>query len=247
MEENASCQYLDWDSEFFGLRIGRIKVNRLTPETVESVMKWCHSQDIDCLYFLADTEDPNTVRLAENHQFHMLDVRIIFEKRLDVLPEIEKETGEAEIRFSKSEDIPALKAIARASHHDSRFYYDSNFPRSLCDALYETWIEKSCQGWADGVLVADFQGQPVGYLSCHLDRDREGRIGLFAVSAEVQGKGVSENLIYRSLHWFAEQSMNDVSVVTQGRNIKAQRLYQRCGFLTRSIRLWYHRWFPRKG
>jgi hypothetical protein len=38
-----------------------------------------------------------------------------------------------------------------------------------------------------------------------------------------------------------------VNVVTQGRNSKAQRLYERCGFLTRSVQLWYHRWFMPRG
>jgi len=35
-------------------------------------------------------------------------------------------------------------------------------------------------------------------------------------------------------------------VVTQGRNLAAQRLYQRNGFVTASLQLWYHRWFPRE-
>jgi hypothetical protein len=34
-----------------------------------------------------------------------------------------------------------------------------------------------------------------------------------------------------------------LTVATQARNIAAQRLYQRAGFLTSSVRVWYHRWF----
>ena len=30
-----------------------------------------------------------------------------------------------------------------------------------------------------------------------------------------------------------------------GRNLAAQRLYQRSGFVTASLQLWYHRWFLR--
>jgi hypothetical protein len=31
--------------------------------------------------------------------------------------------------------------------------------------------------------------------------------------------------------------------VTQGRNLAAQRLYQRTGFLIRDLQLWYHKWY----
>jgi hypothetical protein len=37
--------------------------------------------------------------------------------------------------------------------------------------------------------------------------------------------------------------MGMVKTVTQGRNIPAQRTYQRCGFQTAAVQLWYHRWF----
>jgi hypothetical protein len=33
-------------------------------------------------------------------------------------------------------------------------------------------------------------------------------------------------------------------VVTQGNNLAAQRLYQTCGFLSRDLQLWYHKWYP---
>jgi len=41
----------------------------------------------------------------------------------------------------------------------------------------------------------------------------------------------------------ARQQIDKVSVVTQGHNLAAQRLYQRCGFLTHSIKFYYHKWF----
>jgi hypothetical protein len=34
-----------------------------------------------------------------------------------------------------------------------------------------------------------------------------------------------------------------VSVITQGRNYGAQRLYQQAGFLPDKMEIYYHRWF----
>jgi dTDP-4-amino-4,6-dideoxy-D-galactose acyltransferase len=47
--------------------------------------------------------------------------------------------------------------------------------------------------------------------------------------------------------FFLAQGVTEVTVVTQGRNIEAQRLYQKCGFLSRAIYYWYHKWFPTPG
>lgn len=246
MEANSLCQYLDWDSDFFGCRIARITVNRLSQEDMEHVMIWCNSHAIDCLYFLADTGDAGTVRLAEDNEFRLVDIRVTLERQLDDMPVVGDGVTQSIIRLCTPEDVSALRAIARVSHRDSRFYYDSNFPTSLCDALYETWIEKSCNGYADAVLVAELQGRPVGYISCHLVDQVQGQIGLFGVSADSQGKGLGSMLVKGSLHWFAAHGRIQVTVVTQGRNCRAQRLYQRCGFLTRSVQLWYHRWFAKE-
>lgn len=243
MKTTDICQYLEWDSDFFGRRIARLMTNRLSTKTVEQVLHWCEANKIEGLYFLADTNDKRTVELAETHEFRLMDIRLTLERQIDDLSVIQKKANHKEIRPSKPEDIPILRAIAKVSHHDSRFYYDLNFPRSLCDNLYESWIEKSCNGYADVVLVAEVQSRPVGYISCHLLKQSDGRIGLVGVDVKTQGKGVGRKLVDKSLAWFAEHDVKRVEVVTQGRNYRAQRLYQRAGFVTKSVQLWYHRWF----
>ena len=50
---------------------------------------------------------------------------------------------------------------------------------------------------------------------------------------------------WRPLTGSGLQGAQAVTVVTQGRNRAAQRLYQQCGFLSRDLQLWYHKWYPR--
>jgi dTDP-4-amino-4,6-dideoxy-D-galactose acyltransferase len=243
MPENL-CDYLDWDSEFFGHRIARVASNRLTKESLEGVFRWCRENSIECLYFLADAADKRSATLAADNGFRFVDVRVTYEKSL----EVEEDLGEkaSEIRLSVPQDIPALSEIASLSHHDSRFYFDPGFSEAACDRLYATWIEKSCRGYSEAVLVAEIEGQAVGYISLHLNQENKGQIGLVGVDSQARGHGLGKKLINESLRWFASQGVRRVTVITQGRNLAAQRIYLKSGFLPTLVEVWYHRWFRKE-
>jgi dTDP-4-amino-4,6-dideoxy-D-galactose acyltransferase len=232
------CSYLDWDSKFFKRRIARLNLHRLDDEIVREALQWCRDNRIDCLYFLARTGDLETSRLAEANGFQAVDVRVTYER------DVAGDGGLAPttVRLMREADLNALKAIARAAHHDSRFYSDEHFDRSQCDLLYETWIENSFRGFAQAVLVAECDGAPAAYLTCHY-KDQESQIGLIGVSADHQGKGLGSMLVQSFVAWSRAQGATRAKVVTQGRNVNANRLYQKHGFLLASQQIWYHRWF----
>lgn len=240
---NSFCQYLDWDSNFFGVRIARLTTSRLTDEIIDNTRQWCTANHIDCLYFLADAADAATIRLAEDNHFRFVDIRMTFEKPITNDLAAKERMTKSKIRQVIPEDIPALRQIAKTSYRGTRFYNDTKFLTDLSDTLYETWIEKSCNGYADAVFVAEIHGEPAGYISCHLSDPSTGQIGLIAVDEKRRGLQLGQELITEALHWFAAQDITNVTVVTQGQNHLALRLYQRCGFLTSSVQLWYHRWF----
>ena len=234
------CTHLAWDSEFFGLRIARLNCSRLDEATVAAALGWCAAQRVDCLYFLADSEHAKTLSLAEHHGFQLTDIRMTFEQN-PVSP-ASRTDDSGSIRMAREDDLPALREIAGRTHRDTRFYFDPHFDRAKCDRLYETWIENSYRGYAQAVLVAEAENVPAAYLTCHR-KGSETQIGLLGVSQAHQGKGFGTQLVTRFLDWSYEQKATRASVVTQGRNLAAQRLYQRNGFVTASVQLWYHRWF----
>lgn len=248
-EMDPPCEFLAWDSAFFGCRIARVVGHRLTPARMTYVHRWCMKHQIDCLYFLADSDQDETVVQAERNDFHLVDVRITLVLRGpeevpvtttgSILP------AGTQLRVARTTDIAFLETIARTAHSDTRFYYDHHFPRDRCSDLYATWIRRSCEDFADQVLVAEYDGRVSGYITCSCSPDDKtlGYIGLVGVDARARGIGLGPALVKNSLHWFAERGVAEVRVVTQGRNTTAQRLYQRCGFLAHAIGLWYHKWF----
>lgn len=240
------CQYLDWDSNFFGIRIARVIPEVIDETHFHYIQHYCEQNQIDCLYFLGDISDHTSIRLAEKNNFELVDIRKTFENRRLGCASSSQANTVGETHNWTEADIVSLREIAKISYRDTRFYFDNHFSVAKADELYATWIEKSCRGYADKVLVAKINKQVAGYISCHLISKLEGQIGLIGVHPDFRGKGLGTTLVSKAHQWFVENKVENVRVVTQGRNIQAQRLYEKCGFLTKSVQIWYHRWFDWK-
>jgi dTDP-4-amino-4,6-dideoxy-D-galactose acyltransferase len=248
MNTSPVCELLPWDTKFFRCRIARVCGNTLRPELAAQIEGWRRSNQVRGLYFLARADDPATIQTAERHGFGLVDIRVTFEQELTNLHALASADPAVDFRIrpAQPDDLPGLQAMARMGHMETRFFSDSHFPRQRAEDLYSTWITLEVQGRAQTVLVtASAANQPLGYISCHLDQvRREGQIGLVGVSPALRGKGIGKNLILTAINWFKSQGAHRVTVVTQGNNHAAQRLYQRCGFVSQDLQIWYHKWYP---
>ena len=232
------CEALEWDSAFFGISIARCNATQVNPARRAAILEWCTTHRIDCLYCLVAADDPETVHALEDAKFRFMDVRVTLTRTLPS-PSAGGANG---TRHATHADIDALRTIARTAHRDTRFYADPNFNPDRCDELYATWIARSCQGYANRVIVVDRDSVPVGYVSLHID-ESDARIGLLGVHAEWRRQGVGRELLNAAFFSLAGEGVTQLSVVTPGRNIAAQALYQDAGFRTAHTALWYHRWF----
>jgi GNAT superfamily N-acetyltransferase len=234
------CRILEWDSEFFGLTIARVDPAALV-DNGRGIVAWCDTA-VDCSYLLADVADQPAIDAAHAHGFQLIDVRLTLEMPLAGRDRFEV-PARASVRPAAAGDLQPLQTIARVSHRDTRFYIDGRFDRSRCDAMYEVWITKSCNGWADHVVVAEVDDAAAGYLTCHR-HGAAGEIGLVGVAAGHRGAGLGTAMTRAALGWFQDHGVSTVSVVTQARNAAALRLYQQAGFAVRDIELSFHRWCP---
>lgn len=246
MDCPENCEVLDWDTAFFGFRVARVQRDTLTQEKLSEIDAWSRYNDIRLLYFLARSDDAVTTRIAEYAGFHLVDVRMTFVVNISSPIFVNNTSPDCfvVVRQALAGDAKILEGIACESHKESRFFFDKNIPLHLSKSLYETWIKKSCEGYADAVLVAELNNKPIGYISCHLYEEHGiGSVGLIGVSKTERGIGIGPVLLKSALEWFEDRGISEITVVTQGRNIAAQRLYQRFGFLTKDVQLWYHKWY----
>ena len=241
---DAPATFLPWDTEHFGCRIARANIRQLDTASWRRLEGWRREQSIDCLYFLTSAADQDTIFELQRRRFDFLDIRMTLEKKLQ--PPQPKPADEFFLfREAHEKDVSQLLGMSRDKFNFTRFYADRCFDNGLAAQMYEIWLNKSLtMGFADRVLVAEFENQVVGFVVCHLNRPLgEGNIGLVLIEESMQGRGLGGKMLQYAAHWFYARGMRKVSIVVQGKRIPVQRMCQRCGFVTRSVELWYHKWF----
>jgi dTDP-4-amino-4,6-dideoxy-D-galactose acyltransferase len=238
-------KFLAWDTDFFGVRIGRANVTSLDEASVTNISGQAESLDIACIYLLLDADDMASMRIAEAHGYRLVDIRVTLDRKLAPEAMIAPEPPAGIVlRSAEEKDLDVLQGVAESVYVQSRFYNDPHFSNERSAEMYGLWLSKSITtDFADGVRVADIEGKAVGYVTYHLDKqDNSAKIGLVGVAEEARGKQIGTLLLQDTLWQMAQANITAVQVVTQGSNIGAQRLYQRAGFLTRQTQLWYHKW-----
>lgn len=233
---------LDWDSEFFGREIGRARIGRLDASLAERLAYDARAAGLACVYFAAAADDFETVVAAEGLGCHLVDVRVVLERPADAAPP--PPLGDADFRIApgREADLPRLEAIAIDVARASRYAADPRFPREETERLYRTWIRNAWNGYVDAVLVAQGrEGEVLGFV-CPKMHGELCDLQLVGVASAQRQRKVGRGLVSAGITWGHENGASRLQVVTQGRNVPAQRLYQQLGFLTTEVKLFYHLW-----
>jgi len=84
---------------------------------------------------------------------------------------------------------------------------------------------------AEGIFVAEAEGEVVGYISTALDREAgKGRIPNLAVAASARGQGIGRALIGHALDYFRKEKLAYAVIETMDTNPIGQTLYPASGF-----------------
>jgi len=154
---------LSWDREFFRKRVAPFGGERLDCAQWTAVPAWCRREAIDCLYVVAPLDQAITRDITGEPGVVLADVRLTLAWQEGAGP-VGRADEEAPIyvRLGRVEEPPSLRSIAALAHKRSRFYQAPGFA-ARAPALFERRIERSFEGFADMVWVADEDRIPIGY------------------------------------------------------------------------------------
>lgn len=237
---------LAWDTKHFKKNIARVNCACLTPSIITYVNRVCAEKKIETIYYLADISDSTSSQLAELSEFHMKDIRVTMSRKIKEGRTRSKiKTGTWKISKAKKSDLNSMRKISRNAYTASRFYHDDAFSKPRVEDLYLKWMEQSVSTKEQFAYIARDSKSVAGYITCKVISDHKLEIVLVNVAETYRGQGVGELLMRTVVNKHLIAKGDEATIVTQGRNIAAQRLYQKCGFYTNMMQIWYHKTFSR--
>ena len=225
---------LQWDSDFFGLRIGRVDLQ--TKADAEQLLSRHKElkQQFDLLYIF----DANAVGFAADGA-RLVDEKILYSKPCEPRKQF------SEITFYQGTTPSAdLYRLALVSGGYSRFKLDERLPKGSYERLYNRWIENACPKEGTNKQILLFKDEhDVARGMITVDHQGElGHIGLVAVDTDVQHQGIGGKIMSTVDGYLFERGIKTLEVPTQKTNTDACRWYEKNGFAVESITPIYHWW-----
>lgn len=214
-------ELLEWDSNFFGYRIGKINhsyKNAFLPNDIEF-------SRFDLVYIFSDY-------ILET-KYNLVDIKVTFEK----ITEIKYFDNNINFFDSTLHSYSELLELAYLSGHDSRFLKDSFFGENAFKKLYKTWLDKSIESPDIDILVCIKDTKIIGFVTFKKGKDSS-NIELIAVTPEARGEGLGKKLIDAVEAKLKPNTL--LTVPTQETNIKACSFYLKSGFKIKNKIFIYH-------
>lgn len=225
---------LQWDSDFFRLRIGRADIL----STEDSLFLAARREELKQQFELLYVFDPNNIGFNVNGAL-LVDEKILYSKPC----EPRKQYNDISF-FKQATPSEDMYRLALVSGGYSRFKLDERLPQGSYERLYTRWIENACpkegtnkqiltyldtNSIAKGMITIDYQGEL-------------GHIGLVAVDTDCQHQGIGGKIMSTLDGYLFDLGVKTLEVPTQKANTDACRWYEKNGFTVQSRTQIYHWW-----
>jgi hypothetical protein len=221
---------------------------------LDQAVRWATSAGVEFLVGKPYTDDVVVVHALEKEGFLLVDTLLdyVYDARKYPLHSVPAPPMSLDIplRLAREADIEELKAVARAAfrNHFGRFHSDERISKDQALRVYEAWVESSCRGYADWVVVAEIEGRIAGYsiwkkpsLS---DQELSIQVGHYSIAAthpDYAGRGLFTLLTYRGME-LLDGMADCIEGPTHINNYPVQRGYAKLLWRICDARHSFHKW-----
>ena len=231
-----NINYVEWDSNAFGYKIGEICDLTLG---INEILKNAKDQKYRLLYLRHNQNDVLNINGNLLQKGILVDEKVTYLKNIEEHPFNDNQYTEL---YQENIVSTELYNLAMQSGIYSRFKIDKNFENKEFELLYAAWIENSVKKIiAKKVIIQNQNHKTIGLLTLGIKHERAD-IGMLAVDINNRGKGIGKNLIERSFFESKLLNQNNIQVITQKANKDACVFYEKMGFALEKTENIYHFW-----
>ncbi len=233
---------LDWDSNFFRKRIGKIDVGPGDNESDIPTIISAHP-NIE-LFYIFDSADRQLKFCETNAGCRLVDSKVMYQLTLKdaIQSEAHYDSKVKLEEYSLSDTSAELENLAYQSGEFSRFKTDPSFQAKDFFRLYKEWIDGSVsKRLADKIYIATSNNKIVGMVTVKFNQ-QDAHIGLIAVQKDFRGMNVGTQLLEHVKKESRQRNILYIFVPTQKQNESACKFYERNGFVIHNVTHIYHYW-----
>jgi len=208
----------------------------LIKDNIKFVVCKIHHDDIDIVHVFENVGF-NVINCQQQYRFD-------FSKQ-----EILQLNEPCHIRIGDTSDAEKVAKLSRKcfkTHYD-RFHNDPLLDNSDCDDLHEKWGRNSFFGFADVVIIAEINGNIVGFATLKENRElnkhstkKIGDLILLGVDPKYRKLGIHTTMVRHGLLYWKER-VDIAEIVTEANNIPVLRTYSKLGFKPSSCFIAMHK------
>lgn len=241
MSDARAWAPLPWDSQFFGVGVGRLHAQELSAGELAEQATAAREAGLELLYLVTAPDDERSNTSAHQAGAWLADRKVTFGMLVTA------ETRELPVSHAvrpTTQLTARLESLALQSGKYSRFRLDPRFEAGVFPRLYGLWLRNSLShDLAREVLVFETEAgaEALGLLTLGVKQGRAD-IGLLAVDEQARGQRIGQQLVQAARQRTAAWGLAELQVVTQLENAPACRFYRKCGFTEYTVEHIYHLW-----
>ena len=234
----------DLETKRFGVTCAHVKIPGSNLEDINLAAK---EYGVAMISTRLDVIDFPRIHALETDGYQLMDTLVYYQGSLS---KREDPLGLAQglsIRLASFPDKDTISAVAREAFRNyiDHFHADPRLDNDAADQVYVQWAQTSVSNISEGtpVLIAEKNGEIVGFLTMRLGNPEEGEIVLNGIHPEHQNSGIYTCLLKQSKNVLADLGAKRVTISTQINNYAAQKVWARNGLVHERSFYTFHKWY----
>lgn len=235
---NKGFEILEWDTQFFGVKVAKLNVF-IGADELDGIVADLKANDVKVAYCSVEPNDTRMNMALSAKGAILADEKVTYTIDTNLIDPV---VSNAVVEYDDAEVNNELVSIAQQSGEFSRFRIDKNFDDDACNRLYRQWIINAVSKKFDSILYVYKSNLKILGLVSLKNLSNSGSISLIGVDHNARGKNIGTELIGKAIKHYQEKGVFKLDVVTQKANWLACRFYEKNGFSISNVKNIYHLW-----